>query len=371
MQRERLGRALIAATVLCTLLIPAVGTIAGQKEKLDETRRQLAAVRDNLGAKRAKAGSLKERIQVLEKDISTIQIAVNKLGAQIADVESEVRTIEAHIEATQKKINTVEERATEQAVTLYKQGSTDIIDALFNSESLSELDAKAEMLGVAAQENTGALIRYGRLKVEIEAQNRVLLDRKRVLTDKRDGRAELLAERASAKAELDDAYAQVSATVARLRDREGNLEHAAESLRKEIIAAQAQRSVASLGESASGFIWPLNGPITSGYGPRWGRMHTGIDIDGYTGQPVVAAKGGHVIMASSYSGYGNAVIVDHGGGVATLYAHFSGFAVGAGQSVSQGQVVGYVGCTGSCTGDHLHFEVRINGSPVNPMSYLP
>ncbi len=127
----------------------------------------------------------------------------------------------------------------------------------------------------------------------------------------------------------------------------------------------------ALGTSSAGYIWPLNGAVTSYYGPRWGSMHTGIDIDGVTGQPVVASKAGSVIMAGSYSGYGNAVIVDHGGGYQTLYAHLSSFAVSSGQSVGQGQTVGAVGCTGSCTGDHLHFEVRVNGSPTDPMQYLP
>lgn len=371
MQRDRLGRVLIAATIACTLLIPVVGSPAGQKHKLHKTRDQLNELRNQLNTKEAKAGSLKERIRVLEKDINTIQIAVNKLDEQISDVASEVRTVEARIDATQKNIDGVKDRATEQAVILYKQGATDVIDSLLNSQSLAELDAKAEMLGVAARENTGALVEFGRLKVEIQQQNNVLLAKKNELEGQRAGRAKLLADLGERKTELDAAYDAVATDVARLRDREGNLEHAAEQLRNEIIAAQAQRSVTSLGESTRGFIWPLNGPVTSGYGPRWGRMHTGIDVDGYSGQPIVAAKGGAVILASSYSGYGNAVIVDHGGGISTLYAHMSGFAVRAGESVSQGEVVGYVGCTGSCTGDHLHFEVRVNGSPVDPMSYLP
>jgi murein DD-endopeptidase MepM/ murein hydrolase activator NlpD len=100
-------------------------------------------------------------------------------------------------------------------------------------------------------------------------------------------------------------------------------------------------------------------------------MHTGIDIDGYSGQPIVAAKDGVVVLAEYYSGYGNAVVIDHGGGYATPYGHMSRFAVRNGQSVEQGEIIGYVGCTGSCTGDHLHFEVRINGDPVDPMPYLP
>jgi murein DD-endopeptidase MepM/ murein hydrolase activator NlpD len=139
----------------------------------------------------------------------------------------------------------------------------------------------------------------------------------------------------------------------------------------DIQAAQAVRSSLARGISREGFIWPLNNSITSYYGYRWGRMHNGIDIDGTTGEPIVAAKEGTVIMAQSYSGYGNAVIIDHGGGVATLYAHLSSFDVRDGQSISQGQIVGAVGCTGSCTGDHLHFEVRVNGSPRDPLDFLP
>jgi virulence factor Mce-like protein len=123
--------------------------------------------------------------------------------------------------------------------------------------------------------------------------------------------------------------------------------------------------------SEEGFIWPLDGPITSPYGPRWGRMHTGIDIDGVTGQPVVASADGTVVLAAYYSGYGNAVIIDHGNGFSTLYGHLSSIDVDTGDEVRQGQVVGAVGCTGNCTGDHLHFEIRIDGVPIDPLPYLP
>ena len=123
--------------------------------------------------------------------------------------------------------------------------------------------------------------------------------------------------------------------------------------------------------SEEGFIWPLDGPVTSPYGPRWGRMHTGIDIDGVTGEPVVASAEGTVVLAANYSGYGNAVMVDHGNGFTTLYGHLSSIDVDEGDEVQQGQVVGAVGCTGSCTGDHLHFEIRIDGTPLDPLPYLP
>ena len=121
--------------------------------------------------------------------------------------------------------------------------------------------------------------------------------------------------------------------------------------------------------SASGLIWPVSGPVVSPFGMRWGRLHAGIDIGVGYGAPILASASGTVIFAGWMGGYGNFVIVDHGGGLSTGYAHQSSIAVGGG-SVAQGQVLGYVGCTGHCYGPHLHFEVRVNGIPVDPLGYL-
>ena len=121
---------------------------------------------------------------------------------------------------------------------------------------------------------------------------------------------------------------------------------------------------------SSGFIWPVNGPVVSPYGPRWGRIHEGIDIAVPSGTPIRAVKAGNVILAAYTGGYGNYTCVDHGGGLSSCYAHQSSYAASVGDSVGQGEVIGYVGCTGSCFGDHVHFEIRINGAAVDPLGYL-
>ena len=367
----RLGRSSIVATLLCTLLIPAAGSLADSESKLDKIERELGHVREEIEGRESRAGSLQDEVDSLNARMIALRDQLTALDERLAEVEAKVRSAQAQIDATQRKIDRIKEEAVAQAVSLYKAGSTETIDALLNAASLSELDARIEMLGVAAEKSTGALIQYGRLRVTIEAQNRVLFERK----------AELEAiqkEKSKTYASLRKMYtvhraklAELERQLGHLHAEEGSLEAAALKLTQDLRANQASAAAAALGESATGFMWPLNGAVTSYYGPRWGSMHTGIDIDGTTGTPVVASKAGTVSMASSYSGYGNAVIVDHGGGYQTLYAHLSGFAVSSGQTVSQGQVVGYVGCTGSCTGDHLHFEVRVNGSPQDPMNYLP
>ena len=371
MRGFRLGRLSIAATLLCTLLIPTVGSLAGPGDDLRKTQNELERVREQLDADRAEASNLRDEIDALERSIGALQALLGRLDAQIDDVRSKVRTAKAEIAETQARIDALEAKATEQAIALYKSGDSEVLDTLLDSTSLADLDARAQMLGIAAKENTGALIEYGRLKVQIRDKASELLAMEKELDATIADRSAVLADLSVQKEELDGKYARISSEIVHLKHREGDLAAEAEALRDEIIASQASSAAAALGTSAQGFIWPLNGGITSGYGPRWGRMHTGIDIEGYTGQPVVASKDGRVILASGYSGYGNTVIIDHGGGVATLYAHLSAFDVSAGSSVSQGQVVGRVGCTGSCTGDHLHFEVRVNGSPVNPLTYLP
>jgi len=118
------------------------------------------------------------------------------------------------------------------------------------------------------------------------------------------------------------------------------------------------------------FFVPLNGNLGSPFGYRWGRMHEGIDIGVGYGTPIHAAASGRVIYAGWMDGYGNLVAIDHGRGISTAYGHQSSIAVSNGETVSQGQVIGYVGCTGHCFGPHLHFEVRINGAPVDPLGYL-
>jgi murein DD-endopeptidase MepM/ murein hydrolase activator NlpD len=175
------------------------------------------------------------------------------------------------------------------------------------------------------------------------------------------------------------AHAELQKRIADLRAESNDLA-AQEKGIEALIAAQEAAAQAALTRittsgavtqhrSAAGLIWPIHGPVTSEYGPRWGGFHPGIDIAPPYGTPIHAAKDGVVIFAAWNGGYGNFVLIDHGGGLVTGYAHQSQIAVTQGQTVNQGQVIGYEGSTGDSTGPHLHFEVRVSGSPQNPRNY--
>lgn len=369
MHRRR-SRAAIAATLLTTLLVPAVASSAGVRERLLEIEAQREKLEQKIEVHEARASVLQDRVATLNRELTKLQVEINRLDREIKEIESQVRAAQARIDATQAEIDRIKDVATAQAVQLYKSGSTDTLDALLNSESLAELDSRAELLGVAAEEATGTLVRYGRLRVEIQAQHRELYRAKEDLTAELKNRSVKSSELARKRVEVNSLLAALNTKLAAERNREGNLQDESDRIRGDLAAIAARNAVEKLGTSAQGFIWPINGRVTSPYGYRWGRMHTGIDIDGYTGQPIVASKDGVVVMSEYYSGYGLTVVLNHGGGLATLYAHMSRTAVSGG-TVEQGDVVGYVGCSGSCTGDHVHFEVRVNGNHRNPMDYLP
>jgi murein DD-endopeptidase MepM/ murein hydrolase activator NlpD len=368
---RRIYRALLATTVLLLLTVPTISSIAGPRDELRENRRRLSNLEDRIDADSAAAKKIREEVKQLNAEITELQMAINRFNSEIAELQDDVDVVEAEAQSIQSDIDEVENLATQQATLLYKSGGTETIDALFSATSVTELNDRLEMMGIAAQENTQELVRFSRLKTELQVVNQELFDSRDQIAINRAAQRDARGKLAEKRAALNDRLDRISDRLSHNQEDAAALAAANDELRDKIISAQAQSTVTNLGTSSEGFIWPLNGAINSPYGYRWGTLHTGIDIDGVTGEPIVAARSGSVILAGAMSGYGNAVTIDHGGGVSTLYGHMSAFNTSTGASVQQGEVIGYVGCTGSCTGDHLHFEVRINGNPTDPMAYLP
>ncbi len=238
-------------------------------------------------------------------------------------------------------------------VSAAEQGEIDQLSQLHDEQvalrdELSKQRAAADEARAAKEEKRNAVA---------EVETRVEAARDAVAT-----------EEASKKTLLATIQAQQSEYEARIDE----LEKESQKLKEELRKSQSTGPMKGNGK----FKYPVNASITSYFGPRihpiygTSRMHTGLDLGAGCSTPIRAAGPGTVIKASYYGGYGNAVIIDHGGGFATLYGHQSKIAVSVGDELAQGDVLGYVGSTGASTGCHLHFEVRINGDPVNPLAYL-
>lgn len=368
---QRVGRLLVAAVAAGSLLVPALTSWAGPRDQLRETRHKLARVRGLIDHRSSRASALKDEIDHLNRRITKAQIALNELDSEIRRIAVSIRGARARIRSIQYEIDRVQGAATEQAIALYKAGGIDELDALLTSESLGELNARFELMGAAAAQEADALIRFGRLQADIRDEYRAVFDMEHRLHESKASHTALMKTLKRDKKRLSRAFSQLKIKLHDHKETEHHLEAAAAEIRQKILTAKVGAELAALGISSEGFIWPLNGGVTSPFGYRWGRLHAGIDINGYTGQPIAAAKSGiAVYVGSGMSGYGNVVILEHGGGLSTLYAHMSRFGDTSG-AVEQGDIIGYVGCTGSCYGDHLHFEVHVNGSPVDPMDYLP
>ena len=289
------------------------------------------------------------------------------------------------IEHLQTQFTIAQARLEERLIELYQSEDTDAFEILLQVRSLDDIVDQLEYFESIGRQDRAIAGQIQTLRDDLRvAREETRLTRVEVAVETR-ALARKTAEQVAAKEAL---VARQNALAAARADRQSVLASVRESRHKaeedvDAMQAQSAKLAAQIrassggsgggstgdGSSSSGFIWPVSGVVTSGFGWRWGRMHEGIDIAAPSGTPIRAAAAGRIIYTGSMSGYGNITIIDHGNGLATAYAHQSAFAVGGG-SVSQGTVIGYVGTTGNSTGPHLHFEVRVNGTPVDPMGYL-
>jgi len=272
---------------------------------------------------------------------------------------------------------------------MYETGSPDLISVIVGSNDLDDLAARTEYLNRLHGMDEAVVGRVRDLRDEVKELVARLRDSKLTIESARDAIAAekeaLTATRTSLQShqqELVSARADREAALRKIRSHEEELDGDLSEIQGKIAAQLASTGATPLpagpikGGSGS-MIWPVDGPVVSGFGSRTingsYEYHPGIDIAVPEGTPIRAAMTGTVSLQQSEAesgGYGNYTCLDHGGGLSTCYAHQSSFVATLGQSVSQGDIIGYTGCTGYCLGPHLHFEVRINGSVTDPMGYL-
>lgn len=361
-------------------------------KRLQRTQERLDAVRGKEAVLTSQVSVYSSRIREVEARLTPLQTRLDRLEGEVARLEARLAVLNARLEEQRRRLADAETRLVRSQAALadrlteiYRIGEPDPILAMLESDSLTDALETQEMLR-RISDRDGALVesagRYAEVARRARDEIRTARDEVQVSEERATAAAQELRtateELEGRKAELEKVKSQRASLLSRVAGDRENIEAEAKDLQRKsaalaakIIAAQSGGRVSiDTSISSRGMIYPVNGPLTSGFGPRWGRMHEGIDIAVGTGTPVVAAASGVVISAGWGGGYGNLVVVDHGGGIATAYAHNSRIIVSSGQQVGQGTVLAYSGSTGHSTGPHVHFEVRINGAAVDPMPYL-
>ena len=389
------ARLLTAAAVLVGLLSAFLierGTAsASVEERLDRTENKIDRVNQKRGVLSSEIGALNGRIRTIETQVAALRVEERAAERRLADKQAELDRAEGELKDAYRELKVLAAKLEisldtlrDRLVAIYEAGTTEVSDLVFASEDYSDLIERSEYIEQIQNSDEKLIVRVRELR---DRQKTLVLKLKTVkerIEAVRDEIAEEEEALATARAAVQRRESSLVAArgkrrsaLSQLDDRVGRLENIRADLQAEIQAEiMAASGVSTLpagpmsAPSAAGLVWPLSGTVTSGFGYRWGRMHEGIDVAVPEGTPVRSAKGGTVILASYYGGYGNYICVDHGGGLSTCYAHLSGYASSTGQRVSRGQVIGYSGNTGSSTGPHLHFEVRINGAAQDPMAYL-
>jgi murein DD-endopeptidase MepM/ murein hydrolase activator NlpD len=396
-------RHLLSALLLLGLIAAALPATADPRDRLEEIQRKQDVLDRKIDRAEALKGRLLDRISVVDSERADAEAVVAELDGELADLNGRIEEVSARLERTQVELAALEQELegilgrlvhrtdvfTERAVAAYKAGPTGYLDGLFGAESFGDLIEKYSYYEAVLEADSQMIDEINALRGETEqrrtqvrAKEEQIAADKQALEQDRARVATVRAERAAALAALEDVLGKKRELVAEVEAKKSSYERAQDALEREsneiqsLLASNTSAPGAPATYTGGQFAWPAAGPLTSPYGwrvhPIFGdrRLHSGIDIGAPYGSTVIAAEEGVVAYVGTMSGYGNVVVIDHGGGIATTYNHLSGFSVGSGQGVSRSQPIAAVGCTGYCTGPHLHFEVRINGSPVDPLPYL-
>jgi murein DD-endopeptidase MepM/ murein hydrolase activator NlpD len=386
---------LVALAALAALCVPvALGqSLIDRKDALDS---RISGLRSEIDEAKAREGVLSTEISDASSRIDALSGDIGVLTDRLAALETELGAHREHLARLQARYRqqtedlarlaqehaVAQRRLSERLVELYKTGQTSELEILLQAQSFSDLLDQLDYFQAIGEQDKAivdtikriqtevrvARLETARIKAEVADETAVLAQK---TAEQREARAQLIAEQAALAAAREDKQSLLTGIRGERHEAQENLEEmlaASAAIAEQIRESQVPAPPAGP-PSSSGFIWPVSGPVTSGFGWRWGRPHEGIDIGAACGTPIRAAAAGTVIYAGWMGGYGNITIVDHGGGIATAYAHQSSISVGSG-SVSQSQIIGAVGSTGFSTGCHLHFEVRVNGTPVDPLGYL-
>ena len=398
-------RVLLAAVALPLALwasLPLVSSGATPQAELNSLQSRIDAARKKIGAKKGTERMLSSQIAGYQRRIGRLQAKIGTLAsrqdiiqadldikrAELERLRSDLRSERARLVRLRSRLDETRRVLRSRLVEIFKAGKPDLVTVILNSDGFADLLERSEFIARISDQDRRIVTLVSAARVDaVRSEKRLsrLEDRQQVVTEvvqkRRDEIAaikmQLIGTRVGysrTKAGKDAALDKTRSDRANLQDHVESLEAASKKITGQLNKAQQQNAGdLPIRKGNGSMIYPINAPLSSPFGPRWGRLHAGIDLSAAEGTPIRAADGGKVVLmqgTGASGGYGNYTCVQHTATMSTCYAHQSRFGTSTGANVSQGQVIGYVGNTGNSFGAHLHFEVRINGSPVNPLNYL-
>ena len=397
-ETNRMGRRSLAGVGLALVLAASASAQTPESEKAAVDAR-IGALQAEIAAAKAEEGVLTSQLSAVVAELEDAQAAVDSAQASVTALESELAAEQARLDELNEQLVRQTERLHrlqaeyQKAIAIlearvraaYIDEPPDMLAFLVSASSFDEIIDSVELLNRIGEQDQRIARQVERARAEAAAERKATIRTRRLqaaavsVIAARTDEARVARDRLAVDRDrLATVESLKQSALTNTRETREEYLHEVEALAAQSAALAeqirgAQEEAGSTGggqPSAAGLIWPCDGVVVSGFGMRWGRMHEGIDIGCAYGAPNRAAAAGTVIYSGWLGGYGNLVVVDHGNGLSTAYAHASSLLVSVGQQVAQGETVSLVGSTGNSSGPHLHFEVRVNGQAVDPLFYL-
>jgi murein DD-endopeptidase MepM/ murein hydrolase activator NlpD len=379
------GRLLLAVTLVFMVTAPARADDLTTRQA--RNKKKEADISAQLNLARASDSQVEAEAARLDKAITTQSARADDAGEQLAVAQAEVQQSSARIGALQAQTDAIRGELEARAIYAYLHPAPSLIESIAHASDIAEAGRRIALLDHVQASSEDLLDQYRSARQDLAAAQREKEKAQAAAAKRAQDESAARDALAAAQQRQQQTHQELQRRISELQGEEQAL-LADDANIRDLLAKSAASTAATLkarggggnalpdgkefaSPTGGGFIWPVHGPVTSEFGNRWGGFHSGIDIGVDSGSPVHASKTGVVVYAGwDNYGYGNLVLVDHGGGFATAYGHNASVAVHVGQVVTQGQVVSYSDCTGNCTGPHVHFEVRVNGTAQNPRNYV-
>lgn len=385
-QKTKQLRLFIVLLVLSSVILMPFSALnaSSLEEELAKVKEELEDTQEKIEVAKQEEKSYKNQVNQVENDLIYTLSELEDLNSNMHELKTNLDKITIELVIKDKELAEVEESLeqkleiyNQRLSQIYKKRDRDFLDILFNSENFLIFFSRFKMMNLVAKRDIEVIEQIRSEREALTSIKATIADLKDQEKNKKDQVERLVLQTEYKMEEVESLYAEKQRLLTQATANKNALIAMEEELEAEAAEITKKLEALKYGNIPTGRLtYPTSGILTSGFGYRISpisgtqRFHAGIDIGANTGTPIVAAADGDVIDASYINGYGYSILIYHGGGFATFYAHMSGYAVSSGQHVKRGQVIGYVGSTGYATGPHLHFEVRVNGAPQNPLNYL-